>query len=259
VNIFDDINGVNGALKPYKTGNRPQGMAGKYSRAVRAEDGAPVGDTRIVPSRTLEPTTDYVYGVDKESAPKIPGPYILEAPLLPGHGDHRPVWRGWRPNRPQTSYAELGASMMISDRTNKFEASIPTEDEVIDMASRNASAPYPALPSSEMIPDPYRTRGMLVSGLGQSEWVGGEVTGEEVLPPKPVDNDPLGIGVDIAAVVKDVVGLVTAQYPQNVEAYRAGAAAKSAAVAANPLPWSTILTVGGIALAAVFILPKVLK
>ena len=261
MNLFDDINGVRGALKPYHKNGQPQGMAGKYARAVRAEDGAPVGDTRIVPSRTLEPTTDYVYGVDKETSPKIPGPYILEAPLLPGHGDHRPVWRGWRPKREEISYRELGASMMIPDRTNKFEASIPTEEEVLDMASRNALAPYPTVPSSAMIPDPFRNRGMAISGFsGLGEDPAGKIE-VEPLAAKP-SPDPLGIGIDIGALAKDIAGTITAKYSADVETYKAqqsGTYVAKPSTAPAPLPWGTILLVGGIALAAVFILPKVLK
>ena len=253
MNLFDDIRDEKGRLKAHKTNGDAQSIAGKYARGTRDVDGAPVEDVHLELSRTLPPDQKYEYGVDKRPLPKLTGPYMLEAPKMPNYGEHRPVWRGWRPVRPPSSYPDVGAEMMVPDRTYKIEASIPTQSEVIDMAARNSLSPYPMVHQDAMIPDPYREYGMFQKGQMSGYYGMGDLpTGTTASLP------PSGIGLDVGGIAQDLAAGYQAQYEARAKEAQ-GIAMGLPAKPSAPFPWTTLLTVAGIGLAAAFILPKVLK
>jgi hypothetical protein len=261
--LFSDIRKEKAKLKPYLAGGQPMGYGGKFAKARYNIDGAPVEDVNLVLSRTLEPDRKYVYGVDKQPLGKIPGPYMLESEPMENYGPHRPVWRGWRPKRPEESYPELGAKMMQGERTYKIESgidAIPTEKEIIEMAMRNSLAPYPTVPETHPIPDRYREYGIAIDEtLGDIGYLG-----EEAGAPAPWR--PFGV---------DVTGLVQqfgTSYAQGYSAQATEAQRQQAALTgglpgqptlptrpSSEFPWGTVALVGIIGLAAAFILPKVLK
>lgn len=246
--IFDDIKTVQKKLKPLHFGKVPEGMAGKYARAVRAAD-SPPDQTFFALNRTLPPAESITYGADTSVPPILPGPYGLSAPAMQNYGRHRPVWRGWRPERPTTTYPQLGVVMPQEDRTNKFEASIPTEAEIVNMAMRNAVAPYPTAPESQEIPDPYREYNIYVEpqgSLGYLGFLGNQAPSVPELIP--------GVTADKAvSVIDQLAKTVSDRYNVNPATGQVNTRPKPA------IPWGTLAMVGGISLAAMFLLPKVLK
>jgi hypothetical protein len=270
MNLFDDIRGTREKLKPHQTNGTSQGIAGKFARAVRGVDGAPVGDSFLIMSRTLPPTMDYVYGANKEPRGTVPGPYYVGAPLIENYGPHRPVWEGWRPKRPVKSYPEVGKVMMEPERNYKIESSIPDQSEIINLAMRNTLAPYPTVPQSDPIPDPYRFNFMEVEKApsemsGYLGYLGFLGQTETTAKPQTTTIQPAGdvLGFDVGGVAKSVADTIRTAYQADVERYKAqqqGTYVPSAVTRPAPdLPWGTIAIAGGAALLALFVLPKVLK
>jgi hypothetical protein len=302
--LFDDITDTRKKLVAHEIGKTSEGLVGKYARGVRGNDPIPAAETYIARSRTLAPDSDYVYGVDKARSGILPGPYYLGAPTIQNYGTHRPVWRGWRPKRPETDYPELGKEMMIPERNYKIESGfeIPGQKEIINMAMRNALAPYPTTPETDMIPDPYRTSFMDVrKGVAKatSSYLGIADLGLDIVTeadlysaPAPTQSyDPISFdfpassyptgpnvapgqapvktpaaapstGFDFGGIIKDITSIFV---PKPSPAVRTPTSAGGVtyimppAQAGPALPWGTIAVAGIVGLAAIFILPKVLK
>ncbi len=260
MNIFDNIRNEERKLKPYKANGKPMSQGGKYARGIRSKDEAPQ-DTSIIPYRTLPPQSKYQYGADKQHYPTVPGPYYVGSKPMVDYGPHRPVWRGWRPKRPRSSYKDLSLEMPVPQRTYKIETDIPTERELIDMASRNATAPYPTVPGTTgQIPDPYREYGIFVrsaapgmAGMGQDDAPAG----------------PSVFGIDIAGVTQDVLDIVKLRMGKDLAELTLEEKRLAAQIAkeeidkktkpAPEIPWGTLAIVAAIGVGAIFILPKVLR
>lgn len=253
MNLEDNINQVRKRLVSHTEGGNDMSLAGKYARGTRGEDGAPIGDTFIATSRQLPPDKNYYYGVNKEPLGKVPGPYTVEAPLMQNYGPHRPVWRGWRPKRPETNYPTLGVAMPEPDRTYRMEPSIPGENEVVNMAMRNTMAPYPAVPQGEGIPDPSRNLYMKVQSelsgyLGYMGYMGDDTIITSTDGPTQPDAAS-GILSSIAGALKKIAAPATPVKSLTVVT----------PTPASTIPWGTIALVGGGAILAMFVLPKLLK
>lgn len=274
--LFDDITDTRKKLVAHEIGKTSEGLVGKYARGVRGNDPIPAAENYIVRSRTLSPDSDYVYGVDKARFGVLPGPYYLGAPTIQNYGTHRPVWRGWRPKRPETDYPELGKEMMIPERNYKIESGfeIPGQKEIINMAMRNALAPYPTTPETDMIPDPYRTSFMDVrKGVAKatSSYLGIADLGLDIVTEADLYSAPAPVktpaaapstGFDFGGIIKDITSIFV---PKPSPAVRPPTSAGSVtyimppAQAGPDIPWGTIAVAGVLGLAAIFILPKVLK
>jgi hypothetical protein len=236
----DDMQVAKLKLKSYIAGNEEMSVVGKFAKATRAVDGAPVGEeTYIVPSRLLPPASSIVYGADKRPLGKVEAPDMIESQPVQNYGLHRPVMRGWRPKRPEDNYPDLGIKLMEPDQTYKLESSIPTEREMVVESVRNATVPYPATEDDEgVIPDPYRTYGMHVEEDPNMNGRMGDLGADDIA------SSISAVASSIAAGIKAKYGIQPTTPPPP---------------AASGTPWGTILLVGGIGLAAVFILPKILK
>ncbi len=240
-------------LPRHTAGGKEMSIAGKYAKSTRNIDGAPVGEaTYIVPSRTLPPQTSIVYGADKRPIGSVNSPDMIESQPMQNYGLHRPIFRGWRPKREETSYPDLGIELMSPERNYKIETAIPTEREMMVESVRNATVTYPAVPGSDgQIPDPYRYYGMAVEKSRNDP------------PPANGDDDFLN-GMDgmgdtttdaISSLAKSIADGIKAQYaakgtpivPQQPVQQQGG------------IPWGTIALVGGLGIVAMLVLPKLLK
>lgn len=274
--LFEDITETGKKLTAHKVGkNTTEGLPGKYARGARDVDAIPVEDNYIVPARTLSPAADYVYGVDKQRSGILPGPYYLGAPTVQNYGTHRPIWRGWRPKRPETDYPALGKEMMIPERNYKIESGfeIPDQKEIIDMAMRNALAPYPTTSPTDMIPDPYRTSFMDVRKKKNGTYLGMADLGLDVVTEAdlsssnraPTTTNKSGdvFGIDFGGIAKDILSIFVpkpAAPGTTAPPAQAGVTYIMPPAQAGPeIPWGTIAVAGVLGLAAIIILPKVLK
>lgn len=276
--LFDDITETGKKLTAHEAGRMKEGMPGKFARGVRGVDAIPAKDNYLALSRTLSPDSDYVYGVDKARFGVLPGPYYLGAPTVQNYGTHRPIWRGWRPKRPETDYPELGKEMMIPERNYKIESGfdIPGQKEIINMAMRNALAPYPTTSPTDMIPDPYRTSFMDVRKKGSSmgSYLGladlglDIVTDADLSAPSnvaPTTTNKSGdvFGIDFGGIVKDIASIFIPKPGVSARPQPAAGGGVTyimpPAQAGPAIPWGTIAVAGVLGLAAIFILPKVLK
>lgn len=249
--MFDDLNKAKKKLTPHSVNGKVVGEARKYIQANRGTEGDVAKEEDIIiPSRTLPPTKPIVYGATKYPYADIPGPYLLESKPVKDYGRHRPVWEGWRPARPETSYAELGSKMPVPSRNYKYETDVPGEDEMVDMADRNTSRPYPAVPEGEEIPDVYREYGMYAEE-GSENMSGLSDMGQ--------------IPTQVTSLAKDIAATIQAKYGAQIEKYKAQQSGITLPGAPSPFkpeskfPLGTVALVAGLGLAAVFLLPKILK
>lgn len=233
-------------LQRHTAGGREMSLAGKYAKSTRNIDGAPIGEsTYIVPSRTLPPQTSIVYGADKRPIGSVNSPDMIESQPMQNYGLHRPIFRGWRPKRPEDSYPDLGIELMSPEHNYKYESAIPTEREMMVESVRNATVTYPAVEGSDgQIPDPYRYYGMSVQ------------KGRNDPPPAQGADDALnGLGDTttdaISSLAKTIADGIRTQYGNPVPPQQP--------VQQQGLPWGTIALVGGLGLVAMLVLPKLLK
>jgi hypothetical protein len=264
-NIFGSVRNVNGKLKTYEAGDRPLSQPGKYAKGTRAEDGVPRRQT-MVPNRTLSPDSNYTYGTDAGLPRTTPAPYMLEAPRMVNYGPHRPIWRGWRPKRPVKAYGQVGMEMPVKQRGPKFESSgvIPSEAEVRDYASNEAQTPgHPIAPYPDMIPDYFREYGIYVDGdtpNQQQKSITGNMLGNLGAEEADAGADYLKqtTGFDVVGIAKDIAGGIKSKYGNQMPSTTQTMATAPAPVKPD-IPWKTLGIVAGVGVAALFVLPKVLK
>lgn len=239
-------------LTNHDVGGRSMSIAGKYARSTRSVDGAPIGeDTYIVPSRTLPPQNSIVYGADKRPIGAVDSPDMIESQPVQNYGLHRPIYRGWRPKRPENSYPDLGIELMSPEQNYKYESAIPTEREMMVESVRNATVTYPAVEGDEgQIPDPYRYYGMKVQKSKEDD-ENGNGNGDNMS----------GLGADPVAQTSqdDAISSLAKSIADGIRAkYNLPPTAPPAAPPSS-IPWGTIALVGGVGLLAMFVLPKLLK
>lgn len=298
----NDITRLNGKLTSHKAGGKKISEEIKYDRLIKGKELPYSKDkTEIVPRRTILPRKRYEFGVDREGLPKLSGPYRFASKPIQDYGRHLPVWTGWRPRYPAEEEKNIPDVMPRSQRGPKYETKIPSEQQIVTDAFRNATAPYPAVPPGFEIPNEYENYNTIYSegsgtmmghsGLGQFSLGPGisaglaqkvsQTASEEAAKAaaeaekKKKEAEDSGTSFDLGKFIvdtsKDIADIIRLKYQKEIEEEKT-----EREMIGDPtspfnqdyigeekkgpdIPWGIIGIGAAIAVAAIFIIPKIGK
>lgn len=217
---------------------QPMSVAGAYTANVLGKEGNANEARTFVPYRTLPPQTDYVYGVDKQPLAKTDNSRFESKPIS-GPPNQLPIYRGWRPNRPEMSYSDLGMQLFTPQQGPGIESTIPQEREMVNRAGQMATAPFPTLPESMSItPEMQNNKGIYLEG-----------------PDAEQETSMSGMGDDIT----DTISSLAKSIASTIQTKYGVTPIPKPAFAPSNIPWGTLLTVGVLGAAAVYFIPKMTR